>query len=234
MPHRSIRPAVRAAAVATAAVAAIVSLATPGSAHTSAERGDLVMTVGFGTEPAYVGQPNSVQLVLERDGDPVVDLGDALDVEVTYGDAEPMPLELEPFFAVGGFGEPGDYRAWFIPTSAGEYSFHVTGTVGGEEVDETFTSGPDTFGDVESGSDLQYPVQEPLASDLVERIERESGRLADATERLEVAEARATHAADDASSARTIGMVGIAIGLLGVAAAGTAFIAARRATRGHG
>jgi hypothetical protein len=161
----------------------------------------------------------------------VTDLGDTLDVEVSFGDAEPLQLAFEPYFEVGGFGTPGDYRAWFIPTAAGPYTFHLTGTVDDEEVDETFTSGPDTFSEVDSGADIQYPVQLPATTDLVERIERESGRVADADEQVRAANAAAAAAADDAETARTIAIVAAAIGLLGVAAAGTAVFVARRARR---
>src|SRR5687767_7934947 len=108
-----------AAVVATAAVAGVlVSPASAAFAHEGRMQGDLEMVVGFGTEPAYAGQPNSVQLRLVHDGEPVVDLGDTLEVEVSFGDVT-QEFPLEPNFAVGAFGEPGDYRAWFIPTAPG-------------------------------------------------------------------------------------------------------------------
>jgi hypothetical protein len=159
------------ALVATLATATL--LASTASAHEGRSQGDLEMVVGFGTEPAYSGQPNSVQLVLVHDGEPVVDLGDTLDVEVSFGD-ETMALPLEPNFAVGAFGEPGDYRAWFIPTRPGQYAFHFSGTIDGEEVDETFTSGPRTFSDVQNPADIQFPVQDPSNGELAERIEQRS------------------------------------------------------------
>jgi len=220
--------------VAAFTVAALVSatlslvVAPAASAHEGRAQGDLEMVVGFGVEPAYVGQPNSVQITLTHDGEPVTDLGDSLAVAVSFGDEQPLELALEPYFEVGGFGTPGDYRAWFIPTAAGSYTFAFTGTVDGEDVDQTFTSGPDTFGDVESGSDIQYPVPQPAASDLVERIERESSRVAAATARIEAADTAAAHGAGDASSARTLPIAGGGVGVLGVAAAGTAVFVARR------
>jgi hypothetical protein len=200
-------------------------------AHETVQRGDLEIVVGFGTEPAYLGQPNSVQVILTHGGEPVVDLGDTLAVEVSYGDEQPVELALEPNFAVGAYGEPGDYRAWLIPTAAGPYTIHLSGTVDGEEVDETVTSGPETFSEVESGSEIMYPVEAPATTDLVERIERESARVADAADRIDAAEMRAAQATDDASSARTIALVGVAIGLLGVASAGTAALVGRRRLR---
>jgi hypothetical protein len=226
-------PLRRAAAVGgvVAILATLSVLAAPAaSAHEGREQGDLEMEVGFGTEPAYVGQPNSVQIILNHDGEPVTDLGDTLQVEVSFGDTQPLQLPLEPFFEIGESGTPGDYRGWFIPTSAGSYTFHFTGTVDGEDVDQTFASGPETFSDVETGSDLQYPEQLPAASDLTARIERESAR---AQQELAAANERAANASDDASSAKTIALVAVAIGLLGVAAAGmSVFVSRRQKTSG--
>lgn len=226
--------------IATLAIigAAIVWLpASPALAHEGrgVGDGDLLMVVGFGTEPAYAGQPNSVQLILEHDGEPVVDLGNTLDVEVGFGD-EAMALELEPFFSVGEFGEPGDYRAWFIPTRAGTYSFHFSGTIDGEEVDETLTSGPDTFSDVHSPSDIMFPVQDPSTGDLAERIEQEIPRLNEAIEgvrtetldQAETASEQAAAAVDDVDGARTLGLIGLVVGALGLLVGIGAFAAARR------
>ena len=145
--------------------------AAPALAHEGRKLGDLEMEVGWGTEPAYSGEVNSVQILLVHDGKPVVDLGDTLDVEVTFGD-QTQTFSLEPFFEEGEFGTPGDYRAWLIPTTPGQYSFHFTGTIDGEDVDETFTSGPKTFDDVQNPQSVEFPVQQPSTGELAERIDR--------------------------------------------------------------
>jgi hypothetical protein len=218
-----------AAALIASALAALA--APPASAHERRGLGDLEMVVGFGIEPAYAGQPNSVQVRLTHDGEPVVDLGDTLDVEVSF-DEETMALELEPFFAVGAFGDPGDYRAWFIPTRPGRYTFHVFGTVDGEDVDETFTSGPNTFGDVNDPADLSFPAQDPTTgelADLIERLEpRLSGGIEDASGDAELALAEANRAADDVAGARTFGVIGIGVGALGLVVAAVALATTRR------
>jgi hypothetical protein len=204
--------------------AGALALAPAALAHEGRNQGDLEMVVGFGTEPAYAGQPNSVQLILVHDGEPVVDLGNTLDVEVSFGD-QSQQFTLEPNFAVGAFGEPGDYRAWFIPTRAGQYRFHFTGTIQGEDVDQTFTSGPRTFSDVEDPKSIQFPVQDPTNGELAERIDREVPRLTSATEE---ARAAATAANDDASSAQTFAILGLAVGALGVALAAGALLFLRK------
>jgi hypothetical protein len=73
----------------------VLGIASPASAHEGREVGEYEMIVGFGDEPAYAGFLNSVQLtLLHHDTDePVVDLGDGLQVEVQFGD-ESMPLTL--------------------------------------------------------------------------------------------------------------------------------------------
>lgn len=219
-----IKHIVRPLAAATLTGLLMMLLAPAALAHEPRKQGDLVMEAGFGTEPAYAGQPNSVQLIMVHDGKPVVDLGDTLAVEVSFGD-EAMELPIEPFFAVGEFGEPGDYRAWFIPTRPGQYAFHFSGTIDGEEVDETFTSGPNTFSDVSNPADIQFPVQDPTTGELAERIDREVPRLDDAGT---VAVAQANQASDDASSARTFGMIGLIVGGLGLIVAVTALVLSRR------
>jgi hypothetical protein len=215
----------------TAVIGALVLPAPAALAHEGRSQGDLEMVVGFGTEPAYAGQPNSVELILVHDGEPVVDLGDTLDVEVSFGD-ETQGFPLEPNFAVGVFGEPGDYRAWFIPTRAGQYTFHFTGTIDGEDVDQTFTSGPRTFSDVEDPKQIQFPVQDPTNGELAERIDQEVPRLASATEEAGAAAGAAVDdsgaAADDASSAQTFAILAIVVGALGLAVATGALLLARK------
>jgi hypothetical protein len=209
---------------AASALTVLLLTAAPALAHEGRKLGDLEMVVGWGTEPAYAGEVNSVQLLLVHHGEPVVDLGDTLDVEVTFGD-ETEPFTLEPFFEEGEFGTPGDYRAFLIPTEPGQYSFHFSGTIDGEEVDETFTSGPGTFDDVENPQAAQFPVEQPSTGELAERIDREVPRL---TGSIEEAQAAANAAADDASSAKTLGLVGIIVGALGLVVAIVALVWAGR------
>jgi hypothetical protein len=198
--------------------------AAPALAHEGRKLGDLEMEVGWGTEPAYSGEVNSVQILLVHDGKPVVDLGDTLDVEVTFGD-QTQTFSLEPFFEEGEFGTPGDYRAWLIPTTPGQYSFNFTGTIDGEDVDETFTSGPKTFDDVQNPQSVEFPVQQPSTGELAERIDRVEPRLASAISDVQ-ADVQTT--SDDASSAKTIGLIGLVVGAIGLIVAIVALVASRR------
>jgi hypothetical protein len=212
-----------AAAVGAALLLPIVA-ASPALAHEGRKLGDLEMEVGWGTEPAYAGTENSVQLLLVHDGKPVTDLGDTLKVEVSFGD-QTQEFPIEPFFEEGEFGTPGDYRAWLIPTRAGTYSFHFSGTIDGEDVDETFTSGPKTFADVDDPQSVQFPVQDPSTGELAARIEQEVPRINDA---IDAANTSAQSASDDASSATTFAIVGIAVGVIGLAVAIVALVSGRK------
>jgi hypothetical protein len=185
--------------------------AAPALAHEEREVGSFHLAVGFGQEPAYAGQENSVQMLLNDANDnPVTDLGDTLKVEVGYQGQTMPPLSMEPNFEVGEFGTPGDYRAFFFPTRPGSYSFHFTGSIRGEKIDETFTSGPSTFSDVQDSSGVEFPAKDPTTGQLAERLDREIPRV------RQTAQTQAATARDRADSARTLALVGVIVGGVGL------------------
>jgi hypothetical protein len=216
-----------AAVVGLASLLLTVTGAGPASAHEERKVGNYMLAVGFGDEPAYAGAENSVQMFLHdaRTDKAVVDLGDTLKVEITQGDgsaagdAQNLSLPIEPNFEVGEFGTPGDYRAFFIPTVPGTYTFHLTGTIKGQKVDEKFTSGPKTFSDADDPSAVQFPVKDPSGVQLNTRLDREALRQNTA---LAASQSRASKAEDAASQARLIGIAGLVVGLAGLAVAGLA------------
>jgi len=226
---RSHRPQlVRACLLAAAVLGLLLLPAAAASAHGGEHVGDLELVLGFGAEPAYAGQPNSVQLILTHGGEPVTDLksGD-LEVEVSFG-GESTTLPLEPYFEVGGFGTPGDHRAWFVPSQPGDYTFHVTGTVDDEEVDVEMTSGPDTFGAVEPLGENAFPaVDVPSSQELADRIEQEARRTREAQDAAAAAQAEIAAASREASSASTTATIAVILGAIGVIA-GIAGIAVGR------
>jgi hypothetical protein len=208
---------------ATLAGLLIPLLASPASAHEAKTVGKYHFVVGFGDEPAYAGEKNSVQLILADANDkPVTDLTDTLKVEVTTGTAEPLQLAMEPYFEVGEFGTPGDYRAFFIPTAPGSYSFHFTGAIKGQKIDQTFKSGPQTFSDMEDPAQVQYPVQQPTGGQLATRADRETARINAALTQ------ERDQAKDDAASARTLAIVGLIVGALGLLIGTIALMRGRR------
>lgn len=204
----------------------VLGLSAPAFAHEERTVGAYQMVVGWGEEPAYAGQKNSVQLILgTKAGKPVTDLGDSLKVEVIFGEQQ-MELPFEPAFDVEeGFGTPGDYRASIIPTAPGMYTFHLFGAIGKQKVDERFTSGPTTFDDVADPAEVEFPTKVPTGTELSERLDREIPRVHAA-----IASAR-SQAEDRADTARTLAIVGIVIGAVGLLLAMVALIGWRARAR---
>ena len=195
--------------LAVLALAAAAALAAPAGAHETSEVGGLAFEIGWGTEPAYVGQLNSVQIVVTHaaDGDPIEEPGATLEATVSYG-SEKTSLELTPNFEQ----MPGEYRALLIPTAPGDYTFHVTGTVEGVKVDEEVTSSPKTFSPVEDAAAAQFPVKTPTNAEIARRLEAELSRVPTDAE---------------VSSAHTLGFVGIAVGAVGILLAAVALLRRR-------
>ena len=203
-----------AALVAVALCLALATMAAPAAAHTTKDVGAYTFTVGWGSEPTYAGQQNSVQLLLydKATGTPILDLTDTLTVTVVYADKQ-AEFPLAPEFDVEeGLGTPGDYRAWFFPTAPGDYTFHFTGTVGSQKVDESFTSGPTTFSTVEDPAAAQFPVKAPTNVQLSQRMDAELSRLATESQ---------------VSSARTMAIVAIVVGVVGIVLATFALLRKR-------
>src|SRR5918996_5743994 len=121
----------RALAVATIAAGALIVPAGAAQAHESREVGDLTLVVGWSSEPAYAGFGNEVQVIVtETRGERPVEDGE-LEAEVAFGEpgsgTTTEPITLDP-----AFDTPNEYLGYIIPTRPGTYSFHVTGTVGGQ------------------------------------------------------------------------------------------------------
>ena len=211
----------------TAPVAAVLAvllvplLAAPALAHGEHKVADYNVEVGFGTEPAYAGVTNSVQLIITNNGQPVTN-ANGLKVAVGTGDAEPKPFPLEPYWG-DDFGQKGDYRAFFIPTAPGAYTFKVTGTLGGTKVDESYTSGKDGFDEVTDPAEVQYPAPEPTGSQLTTRLDRETARINAALN------AEREQVDDQVADARRLATIGLVVGALGLlAAVGMGVVALRR------
>ncbi len=174
----------KAALLALVGMGATLAFAAAVLAHEHRSVGTYQFTVGFAVEPALEGLVNGVELRVEKSAAsqgqdtsasqhggtssggggsmgghdhaelvPVEGLEQTLLVEVTHigtGATKSMPLRAM-------FGEPGHYRADLIPTASGDYRFRFFGTVEGNQVDETFESGPNTFSRVNPAGDLHFP-----------------------------------------------------------------------------
>ncbi len=165
--------------------------------------GQYVMEVGFRDEPAYAGEPNALALSVDEYAtggtEPVNDLAATLSAEVSK-DGQTMSLTLVPV------GE-GEYEAAFVPTATGDYTFRISGTIGEATVDESVTSGPTTFNSVEPLSAIEFPQPQPDPVQL----------------QTAIADANAA-----ATTARTLGVVGIIAGVLGLILGGLALARSRQ------
>jgi hypothetical protein len=210
------------AATIVAVCLAFLVLATPSPAHETASVGKVVLELGWGTEPAYLDQLNTVQLTARyKDGNPVNDRGARLKVGVTYGDQEQV-FELTPTYDPDyGTGTPGEYAALVIPTAPGDYTFHVRGTIADSKVNLKVTSSPTTFSSVEDAAAVQFPVKVPGTEQVAARLDNELPRMAAVTAVRDVE--------SQVSTAKTLGYVGIAVGATGIALAALALLMGRRA-----
>lgn len=183
------------------AVAAGVALATLAGAHERKIVGQYHLVIGWGDEPAFTGMKNTVEVDLaDRTGAPMTDLGGgSLSVEVIYGD-ERLTLPLRPVRQ-----PPGKFRASLVPTRAGAYTFHISGTVKGEPIDVSSTCSDTTFECVTDVADLQFPAKDPSPGQLADRLSRGLPR--------------AEQAASTAGVARVIAFSAMALAALALAAA---------------
>ncbi len=182
---------------------------TTALAHENRDVGAYRLTVGFIVEPAFEGTKNGVDFRVAKAGNPVEDVEKTLKVDVTHVPSNTTKtMDLRTIFR-----DPGHYTNDFIPTAPGQYRFRFFGTIEGVQINETFTSGTG-FSNMEPSADIQFPVR------LIETRELQGA--------TEGALSAANDADDKASSARTIGIVGIVIGASGLAVGGAALMSARK------
>jgi hypothetical protein len=203
-------------AFALVAVLALVAGGLASSDHASAHEvrgvGNYQFVVGFLNEPAFAYEQSGLDLRVsffpngapqgggeesEGQGQPVEGLEDTLKAEVIAGGAaakQELPIEA-------AFGDPGAYESPMIFTVPGDYSFHIFGDIQGQKIDETFDSGPETFGPMENPQDIQFPqtLAAPATSNEASNSSNDGG-------------------SDD--TARALGIIGIIVGVIGVAVAG--------------
>ena len=146
----------------TIAVALTLTLLLTSSAMAHEHReilgGQYEITIGFLEEPAFVGEQNGLFLRVVNLGEVSLATAEAeagagqpVIAEVIFGD-QSMPLVLSPIV-----GELGAYQSVFFPTAPGDYTFHITGEIEANPVDESFTSSPEGFDSVQATEELQFP-----------------------------------------------------------------------------
>ena len=190
--------------------ALLLGVTSPALAHEERTVGKFKFTVGWGEEPTYAGILNSVQLILaDSKGKPVTDLGDSLKVTVEFS-GQTVSHGLETTFDPdSGEGTPGDYRAFFIPTRPGNYTFHFTGSIRGQKVDQRFTSSSTTFDPVKDPSEVMFPAKDPSAGDLANRVVGVDTRVGQAKSVADTGKSTA-------GTALILGIIGVVLGAGGL------------------
>ncbi len=184
------------------ALVAAIAIAAPALAHEERTVGVYSMEVGLIDEPVYTGQKSGLEFSVFQDATPVEGLADTLKAQVTFeGTTRDLPISARS-------EEPGWYESVFFPTAAGPYTFRIYGTIKDTAIDETFTSSPDGFGEVQNQAAGQFPIRYPAAGDVARDAQQGAG----------------------AAGTATIGLVVGGAGLLiALVALGLAFAAQRRA-----
>jgi len=238
MNRRLPRRLPRLALTTIAALAGLLIAPVGVLAHTVQHAGSYTLEIGWRTEPTYVGIPNAVSVTIhDRALEPVVDLGpDDLKVVVTTANQPSPDLSFEPGFDPEEMEGPlGEYDAAIEPTAPGDYTFHITGTIHGQAVDITVTSGDKTFDAVRESTNLQFPSKLPSVSEIATRLDRQDGRItalqgATGPSQASVDAAQAAASAAQAAADRAL-LVGSVLGGLGLLVGLLGFATARRAGR---
>ena len=226
------RDLVRAAAAAGAAMLLLLSTAGPAFAHEQRKVGPYQFTVGWQHEPTYTGVENAVQLILkDAKGNAIDDLGSppTLKVEVLSGTQKSDPLDLKASFdADTGLGTHGEFDAAIIPTAPGDYTFHLSGTIGSDKIDERFTSSDKTFDTVRDPTPVEFPAKDPSPSQLATNLDRLNPRVESAISLAQSTSRETKKARDKASTAQTLGIVALVVGAVVGGAGLVAGMTARR------
>jgi len=189
-------------------------------AHEHRAIGNYEFTVGWLNEPALAYEPNGLFLAVEffpngvpeeeseeaeAQAQPVEGLEETLQAEIIAGGgAQTKELTLEP-----AFNDPGVYESVIIPSVPGDYTFRIFGEIEGKQIDESFTSGPETFSVIEDTAELQFPDNLPSNADLSAQITNlDTG-------------------GGDSDTATILAIIGIIVGAVGIGVGGFALMSRR-------
>ena len=117
----------KAAGISLVLVVLLLSLVTVVWAHQNVTVGDYGVEYGWTSEPAVVGQPNSLVINITSAKTPTdasVDVS-GLKIQALYG-GQTKTLTLQPL----GEKTPGQFIAPITPTRAGKYTIHLSGNIG--------------------------------------------------------------------------------------------------------
>lgn len=212
-----MRTFARVLALSAIVAGAVLTTVAPAAAHERRAVGTYQFVVGWKVEPAFSDVNNAVQIfVRDGSGNPVTLGADDLKVEVIQSGQKSDVLPLKSVF-----NSPGEYNAPMLPTRPGTYTFHFTGAIAGQKVDESFTSSDHTFNDMQNASNIQFPAKDPTRGELAQNLTRSDERIADSQTRIVQLQADLTRAQQAADTDRWLAIAGIVLGVLGILALAT-------------
>ena len=133
---------------------------------------------------------------------------------------------LMSFNPIGG--EPGKYKADFIPTASGQYVFHFFGAIEGMLLDERFESGVGRFDDVQPANAIQFPESAASSRELEAAVRGALESAQKAQDTALAVESAASSAQDGASAATALAIAGIVVGAVGIVIGAAGMVAALR------
>jgi hypothetical protein len=170
-------------------------LVVPGGAlaheRRAIDNGKYEVVVGWDVEPTYADLKNAAGIRIMQAGTttPVTGADKTLKLAVRQGaSTKDFPLRA-------AFGQDGYYLADIVPTRVGDYQWIFTGTINGDQINETFDTADGKFNKVESIGGLQFPQTQ-----------------ADPNEAVAAAQA----AQADVQGARTIAFLSVGLALVAV------------------
>jgi hypothetical protein len=188
----------------------------PALAHTTIKHGDVQVEVGWGNEPALVNQLNTITIEVTKisDGKPIANALAQADISVAKG-AVVKPLDFLPQ------EESGIYAATISPTQTGQLSVTIKGTIGGQAFDETAK-----IEDVEDTKLVEFPqtIGDGVSPDLIKQIQTVISDLTEQVDEANIVAKEAKSAAQSSTELKTavdsaylFGMIGIGVGVAGIA-----------------
>jgi hypothetical protein len=188
----------------------------PALAHTTIKHGDVQVEVGWGNEPALVNQLNTITIEVTKisDGKPIANALAQADISVAKG-AVVKPLDFLPQ------EESGIYAATILPTQTGQLSVIIKGTIGGQAFDDTAK-----IEDVEDTKLVEFPQTngDGVSPDLIKQIQTVISDLTEQVDEANIAAKEAKSAAQSSTELKTavdsaylFGMIGIGVGIAGIA-----------------
>ena len=113
-------------------------------------------------------------------------------------------------------------RVRVLPNTAGDYTFHIFGTVEGTAVDQKFNSADKKFGAIADTASITFPAAPQTAGDALAKIE-DLQKSVDANTAA-IAKMGSSSSDSDSGSSNTLAIIALILGALGLGVGGFAVI----------